>query len=222
MGRSYTLPEPTPQVEHRVRGSRFIARTLPAASREEVREILRQARELMPDATHVCYVYRLMQQGDEPGSTGVTPDRLEEFATDAGEPGGSAGRPMLNVLRQAGLVDVVSWVGRYFGGTKLGIPGLMAAYAQAMRMSLEGITPVPWVAMVDVHVVLPYTLVDRVKSELQRVEGVILAEEYSQQVVLGLKVPRHAARGFVSRLREWGRGNIQTSSSAIDFGTEHA
>ena len=212
MGRSYTLPEPTPQVEHRVRGSCFIARTLPAASREEVREILRQARELMPDATHVCYAYRLMQQGDE----------LEEYATDAGEPGGSAGRPMLNVLRQAGLVDVVAWVGRYFGGTKLGIPGLMAAYAQAVRMSLEGITPVPWVAMVDVHVVLPYTLVDRVKSELQSVEGIILAEEYSQQVALGLKVPRHAARGFVNRLRGWGRGNIQATSSAIDLGTEHA
>lgn len=212
MGRSYSLPEPTPQVEHHIRGSRFIACTLPAASREEVREILRQVRELMPDATHICYAYRLMQQGDD----------LEEYATDAGEPSGSAGRPMLNVLRQTDLMDVVAWVGRYFGGTKLGIPGLMAAYAQAVRMSLEGITPVPWVAMVDVHVVLPYTLVDRVKGELQRVEGVILAEEYSQQVVLDLKVPRHAARGFVNRLREWGRGNIRATSSAIDFGTEHA
>ncbi len=212
MGSQYTLLKPTRQVEHRIRGSRFIACTLPAASREEVREILRGVRELMPDATHVCYVYRLMQQGDE----------LEEYATDAGEPGGSAGSPMLNVLRQAGLVDVVAWVGRYFGGTKLGIPGLMAAYAQAVRMSLEGITPAPWVAMVDVHVVLPYTLVDQVKSELQRIEGVLLAEEYSQQVALGLKVPRHAARGFVSRLREWGRGNIRATSSAIDFGTEHA
>ena len=199
-------------MEHHIRGSRFIACTLPAASREEVREILRQVRELMPDATHICYAYRLMQQGDD----------LEEYATDAGEPSGSAGRPMLNVLRQTDLMDVVAWVGRYFGGTKLGIPGLMAAYAQAVRMSLEGITPVPWVAMVDVHVVLPYTLVDRVKGELQRVEGVILAEEYSQQVVLDLKVPRHAARGFVNRLREWGRGNIRATSSAIDFGTEHA
>lgn len=208
----FTLDQPTPQVEYRARRSRFIACTLPASCREEVREILRQVRELLPDATHICYAYRLMQQGDD----------LEEYATDAGEPSGSAGMPMLNALRQAGLVDVVAWVGRYFGGTKLGIPGLMAAYAQAVRMSLEGITPVPWVAMVDVHVVLPYTLVDRVKGELQRVEGVILVEEYSQQVALNLKVPRYAARGFVSRLREWGRGNVQASSSAIDFGTEHA
>ncbi len=212
MERLYTLTEPTPQVEYRAQRSRFIARTLPAARPEEVREVLRQARQLMPDATHICYAYRLMQQGDNP----------EEFATDAGEPGGSAGVPVLNVPRQAGLVAVVAWVGRYFGGAKLGIPGLMAAYAQAVRMSLEGINPAPWVAMVDVQVVLPYTLVDRVKGELQRVEGVILEEEYSQQVALGLKVPRHAARGFVSRLREWGRGNIQASSSAIDFGTEHA
>ncbi len=222
MGSQYTLLKPTRQVEHRVQRSRFIARTLSAGSREEVREILRQARQLMPDATHICYAYRLMQQGDNPDYTGVTPDKPEEFATDGGEPGGSAGVPVLNVLRQAGLVDVAAWVGRYFGGAKLGIPGLMAAYAQVVRKSLEGIIPVPWVAMVDVQVVLPYPLVDRVKGELQRVEGVILEEEYSQQVALGLKVPRHAARGFVSRLREWGRGNIQASSSAIDFGTEHA
>ncbi|UCH61788.1 MAG: YigZ family protein [Fidelibacterota bacterium] len=195
-----------------MRGSRFISRTQPASSQEEVREILRQVRELIPDATHNCYAYRLMQQGDD----------LEEYAIDAGEPSGSAGIPMLHALRQLGLVDVVAWVGRYFGGTKLGISGLMTAYARAIRMSLEGITPVPWVAMVDVHVVLPYTLADRVKSELQRIEGIVLTEEYSQQVALGLEVPRHAARDFVSRMREWSRGGIQATSSAIDFGTEHA
>lgn len=210
--RLYTFTRPTPRIEHRVRKSRFIARTLPAASREEVREILRQARESMPDATHICYAYRLMQQGDD----------LEEYAADAGEPGGSAGVPMLSVLRQAGLVDVVAWVGRYFGGTKLGVPGLMTAYARAVRMSLEGVTPAPWMAMVNVRVVLPYALVDRVKGDVQKIAGAILYEEYSRQVVLDLKVPRHEARGFVSRLKEWGRGNIQVSSGAIDFGCEHA
>jgi len=122
VGRLYTLTEPTPQVEHRARRSRFIARTVPTASREEVREIIRQVRESMPEATHICYAYRLMLSGedsgyadatpDKPGFTVVTPDRPEEYATDAGEPGGSAGVPMLNVLRQAGLVDVVAWVGR--------------------------------------------------------------------------------------------------------------
>ena len=221
MGRLYTLTEPTPQVEHRARRSRFIARTLPAASREEVREIIRQVRASLPEATHICYAYRFMLSGEDSRYTGVTPDKPEEFATDAGEPGGSAGVPMLNVLRQAGLVDVVAWVGRYFGGTKLGVPGLMTAYARAVRMSLEGLTPVPWIAMADIRLVLPYPLVDRVKDEVRRVVGVILSEEYSQQVVLDLKVPRHAARDFVNRLRKWGRGNIQASSSAIDFGAEH-
>lgn len=222
MGRLYTLPEPTPQVEHRARRSRFIARTLPAASREEVREIIRQVRESMPEATHICYAYRLMLSGEDSGYAGVTPDRPEEYATDAGEPGGSAGVPILNVLRQAGLVDVVAWVGRYFGGTKLGIPGLMAAYSRAVRMSLEGLTPVHWMAMACVRLVLPYQLVDRVKDEVRRVAGVIINEEYSHQVTLGLKVPRHEARGFVNRIKEWGRGNIQVSSGAIDFGSERA
>ena len=228
----FTLDRPTPQVEHRVRRSRFIARTLPTASREEVREIIRRVRASLPEATHICYAYRLMLSGEDSRYAGATPDRPryagatpgkpEEFATDAGEPGGSAGVPMLNVLRQAGLVDVVAWVGRYFGGTKLGIPGLMAAYAQAVRMSLEGLTPVPWMAMASVRLVLSYQLVDRVKDEVRRVAGVIINEEYSQQVTLGLKVPRHEARGFVNRMKEWGSGNIQVSSGAIDFGSERA
>ncbi len=222
MGRLYTLTEPTPQVEHRARRSRFIARTVLTASREEVREILRRVRASLPEATHICYAYRLMLSGEDSGYAGATPDKPEEYATDAGEPGGSAGVPMLNVLRQAGLVDVVAWVGRYFGGTKLGIPGLMAAYARAVRMSLEGLTPVPWMAMASVRLVLSYQLVDRVKDEVRRVAGVIINEEYSQQVTLGLKVPRHEARGFVNRMKEWGRGNIQISSGAIDFGSERA
>jgi len=222
VGRLYTLTGPTPQVEHRARRSRFIARTHPAASREEVREIVRQVRASLPEATHICYAYRLMLSGEDSGYTGATPDKPEEYATDAGEPGGSAGVPMLNVLRQAGLVDVVAWVGRYFGGTKLGVPGLMTAYASAVRMSLEGLTPVPWIAMVNVRVVLPYALVDRVKDDVQKVAGAILYEEYARQVVLDLKVPRHEARGFVNRMKEWGRGNIQVSSGAIDFGSERA
>ncbi|UCD38612.1 MAG: YigZ family protein, partial [Fidelibacterota bacterium] len=203
-----------------VRRSLFIARAVPATSREEVRKIVRQVRESMPDATHVCYAYRLMHPGDESSETDI--ENLEEYATDAGEPGGSAGRPMLNVLRQADLVDVVTWVGRYFGGTKLGVPGLMAAYAAAVQMSLDGVEPVSWVAMADLRLVLPYPLVDRVKDEVQRIAGAILSEDYSQQVTLDLKVPRNEAWSFVARLREWSRGDIQVSCDVIDLSPEQA
>ncbi|MFC1543266.1 IMPACT family protein [Candidatus Neomarinimicrobiota bacterium] len=212
MEKRYTLLEPTPQVEHRTRRSRFIARTLPATCQEEVREILRQVRELMPDATHICYAYRLMAQ----------PGELQEFSTDAGEPSGSVGRPILNVLRQTGLVDVIACVARYFGGSKLGIPGLKEAYTRAVQMSLDRVKPTPWVAMVRVRLVLPYSLVDHVKEEVRRVAGTILNEEYAKAAALDLKVPQKEVRDFVRRLRDRSRGEIQISSDTIDFESEHA
>lgn len=211
MARLYTFTRPTLRIEHRVRGSRFIAQAVPATSQEEVSKILRGVRESMPDATHICYAYRLMPQGDEP----------EEFANDAGEPGGSAGVPMLNVLRKAGLMDVVAWVARYFGGTKLGIPGLMTAYAQAVRMTLQDETPVPWIAMTGVRVSLSYALVERVKGEIEIVGGSVMSEDYSQQVVLYVSVPREAEEGFLNRLEEWGAGKIKVTLGAIDFNANH-
>jgi hypothetical protein len=125
------------QVEHRVRGSRFIARAVPAASREVVDVVLQEVRQDFPDATHICYAYQLSTDRSEP----------EEFSTDAGEPGGSAGVPILNGMRQQNIVDALIWVARYYGGTKLGIPGLIEAYGGAARLSLENASIVPWIDM---------------------------------------------------------------------------
>lgn len=216
MGQLYTLTQPSVQTECRVRGSRFIARMVPATSRDEVSKIIREVRESLPGVTHICYAYRLMLPGDESRCTGVTPDKPEEFSTDAGEPGGSAGVPILNVLRRAGLVDVVAWVGRYFGGTKLGIPGLTDAYGKAAETSLQNEVSVPWVVMTGMRVVLPYPLVDRVKSRVQKVGGSILKEAYGQQAVLTLRVPQQIAEDFTDLLAEWGGGSTPVSIGMID------
>ena len=97
-------------------GSRFIARAYPVESETEVKEIVSALRKEYFDARHHCYAYRL-------GLDGTT-----WRASDDGEPSGSAGRPILGQIDSAGLSDVLVVVIRYFGGIKLGIPGLIRAY----------------------------------------------------------------------------------------------
>jgi len=193
-----TLTTVTRQVEHRVRGSRFIGQAAPVAGKGDISELMKELRGQYPDATHICHAYRLAGSGGE----------VTEFSTDAGEPSGSAGLPLLNALRHAGLVNVLAWVVRYFGGTKLGIPGLIEAYGQAVRLSLEGARAEPWVAMRRMRVSLPYPLVDRVKAEIQKLGGRVTQESFSEQVVMDVSIPIEHDASFSRRLGEWGRGTV--------------
>ena len=97
-------------------GSRFIARAYPVESEAEIKEIVAALKKEYHDARHHCYAYRLGLDGE--------PWR----ANDDGEPSGSAGRPILGQIDSAGLSDILVVVIRYFGGIKLGIPGLIRAY----------------------------------------------------------------------------------------------
>ena len=201
MSGPFTLSTVTSPVEHRVRGSRFIGQATPVGGKGNTSEYLQGLRRQYPDATHICHAYRLTGGGGE----------VTEFSTDAGEPSGSAGLPMLNVLRQGGLVNVLAWVVRYYGGTKLGIPGLINAYARAVQLTLKDSSPVPWVAMTGIRVTLPYPLVDRVKVDVQGMGGKVRHAIYTDQVKLQLHIPVHETHGFLERLTEWGGGSVHVT-----------
>jgi uncharacterized YigZ family protein len=111
--------------EIKERGSRFISYLFEIQNEEEAKTRLREIRSLHPKATHVCYAYRL-------GITGEV-----NKAADSGEPSGSAGMPILNQLRSVGLTNIICLVVRYYGRTKLGIPGLNKAYKDATRNAID-------------------------------------------------------------------------------------
>lgn len=111
------------EAETRVRASRFLAVAAPAASEEEARALLSERQRAAFDATHHCSAWRLHD--------GVW------RANDAGEPSGSAGAPILAAIDGAGLADCVVVVTRYYGGTKLGVGGLIRAYGEAAAVALE-------------------------------------------------------------------------------------
>ena len=106
-------------------GSRFIALAYPVESEEEIKEIVSSLKKEYHDARHHCYAYRLGLDGSK------------WRANDDGEPSGSAGRPILGQIDSAGLSDILVVVVRYFGGIKLGIPGLIRAYKTSTADALS-------------------------------------------------------------------------------------
>ena len=170
-------------------------------------------RGLLPDATHIYYARRSARwRGTD----------IVEFASDAGEPRGSAGAPIINVLRQAELVDVAAWVARYYGGKKLGLPGLMAAYTKAVRLTLAGAATTPWADSATLSLVAPYPLVESVLAEVRRAGGRITDEGYTHRVTLVVRLPRGQLDAFVSGIRGLGGREIAISLGAIDSGGEDA
>ena len=114
---SYAVPAASCEQEYVVKRSRFIARVVPVNSRADVNAAVARAREDYPDARHHCWAYLLGPPGKAAGAG----------MSDDGEPAGTAGKPILNVLQHGHLGDVLVIVVRYFGGIKLGAGGLVRA-----------------------------------------------------------------------------------------------
>ncbi|HEV2846885.1 MAG TPA: YigZ family protein, partial [Thermoanaerobaculia bacterium] len=147
---SYLAPGGEARAEIREKGSRFLAVAGPAADEAAARELLASLEREFSDATHQCWAWRL---GEPP----------RERSADAGEPAGTAGMPILQVLRGAGLSAVMAVVVRWFGGTKLGKGGLARAYAAAAREALQALPVIHRVPTVWLTLEVPYEKVGAVK-----------------------------------------------------------
>lgn len=190
----YNAPAGVAEAEIREKGSVFLAVVAPAATEEEAKAVLEGLARRFPDATHHCWAWRL------------GPDARER-SSDAGEPSGTAGIPILQVLRGAGLSDAMAVVVRWFGGTKLGKGGLARAYAAATREALAGLPVAARVPTVEVAVAVPYERVGAVKRLIHPPEVELVSEEYGEQARLVLAV--HAARreGLAAALADLGIGS---------------
>jgi uncharacterized YigZ family protein len=161
--------------ELREQGSRFFAFVAAAESVDSAKAFVDELARRYPDATHVCFAWRI---GWPPA----------ERAADAGEPAGTAGPPLLAALRSAGLTDVVAAVVRYFGGTKLGKGGLVRAYGGALRAALEALATREESLRVRLAVELPYERVGAVKRLLRPGRVELAEESYGESACLVLAV----------------------------------
>jgi uncharacterized YigZ family protein len=172
---SYRAPAGEAWGEVREKGSRFLAWIGPAGDEEAARAALGRLTREYPDATHHCWAWRL---GSPP----------RERSSDAGEPSGTAGVPILQVLRGAGLSDAFAVVIRWFGGTKLGKGGLARAYAGAAREALAGLPTVLRVPTARVTLEIPYDKVGAVKRLIHPPAVELESEEYGERARLVLTV----------------------------------
>jgi uncharacterized YigZ family protein len=180
--------------------SRFIATLVPVDSVEEARAVILEVRREFPDASH--HVPAFVIGG---GNT------CTEFCSDDGEPSGTAGRPLLAVLKGSGLGNVAVVVSRYFGGTLLGTGGLVKAYSEAGKAVTVAVGRSVLVPAFRASVLLPYPLYEKARQALGSAGAVILQEEFTESVTIEAEVPEEDWAAFTARLAGLGAGAIPLS-----------
>jgi uncharacterized YigZ family protein len=176
-----------------IRKSRFIGCVQPIADRSAARAQVHALRAAHPGAAHVCWA---MLAGGE------------SAAVDDGEPGGTAGRPMLEVLRHQALDGVLATVVRYFGGVKLGAGGLLRAYADAVAQALREAERVPLRRAQSLSFAVPYDLEGAVRREAALAGAALLKVEHASLVGFELSLPQDEAGRLVRRLNDLAHGRV--------------
>jgi len=176
-----------------IKKSRFIGMVCPVDNRQEALEIVERLRQEHPQATHVCWA--LMAGG-------------ESAAVDDGEPSGTAGRPMLEVLRHHDLEGVLATVVRYFGGVKLGAGGLVRAYTDAIAQAIQKTSKIERIRWCQLTCQIPYAFEGHVRRMLADFDAQIVDASHAEQVLLVIKLPQTHRESFVNKLEETCQGNI--------------
>ena len=171
-------------------GSRFIALAYPVETEEEVKEIVAGLKKEYHDARHHCYAYRLGYKGD----------RFR--ANDDGEPSGSAGRPILGQIDSTGLSDILVVVVRYFGGIKLGIPGLIRAYKTSTADALAQAEIIDKVAGKTFRVSFDYLSMNAVMKVLKDMGLTPASQDFGLECSLEVRVRLTLEDDFRNRVAE--------------------
>ncbi|MEH6825160.1 MAG: YigZ family protein [Motiliproteus sp.] len=172
IGHAYSVAQAPVEVEIVIKKSRFIARAAFAADREQAMQWLAQAKTDYPDARHHCWAY-LLGPPQAP--------RSQAFADD-GEPGGTAGKPILNVLQHKHVGDLMLIVIRYFGGIKLGAGGLVRAYGQAAQAAIEQLSCRVLQPQQQIRVSCDFAQEQYLRHWFGSHEGTITAVDYAEAV----------------------------------------
>ena len=195
----YPIPASQVRIEETILRSRFITTLAPAPTVDAARAFVAAVRAEFSDATHNCWAYVV----GAPGST------AQIGMSDDGEPAGTAGKPMLNVLLGSGVGDVAAVVTRYFGGAKLGTGGLVRAYSGGVKAALLQLLVIEKVERVLLQVILPYRLYQPVERLLPAFEAEVIESQFAAEVTLRVRLPVEHANDWRGALRELSADVIQ-------------
>lgn len=170
--------------------SRFLAFAHPVSTAEEAKSVVSDYQKKYHDARHVCWAYMVGAQ------------RTDFLSSDNGEPSGTAGKPILGQINSFGLTDVVIVVVRYFGGIKLGTPGLIAAYRAAARAAIEAGSIVERHVMSTVSFTFPYIVMNSVMKAIKNSDARIVSQEFDNTCRMTLEIREDDAPRLVNTLND--------------------
>ena len=168
----------------KIQRSEFLSFIFPVNSSESVQEILKEHQNTHANATHNCYAYVL-------GYAQQT-----QYYSDAGEPGGTAGKPILNSILRNELSGVLIIVTRYFGGIKLGVKGLIDAYTQSAQAAIDASERIPLILYHGYTITTDYAFVDGLRHQMAAFGALEITSDYTQRVCLKVKVPEENLAAF--------------------------
>ena len=199
----YLVPTAFGEDEFTEKKSRFIGRIWPVDTEEEALARIQEMKKQHYDATHNCWAY-------------VIRDGAVRFSDD-GEPGGTAGMPMMQVLQREGLYNVVCVVTRYFGGILLGSGGLVRAYTKGAKIAVDAAGKSMKRVWTALYVPCPYHFYERVKLETAAWGGILRNTEYGAEVELEILLPEAQTEGFLERLTDLSAGTLE----GMEIGQEY-
>ena len=199
----YLIPTKDAGAELIEKKSRFIGHIFRTETEEEALARLKEMRDTYWDATHNVYAY-------------VIKDGPTRFSDD-GEPGGTAGMPVLDVLQREGVYNVCCVVTRYFGGTLLGTGGLVRAYSRSAKLALDAAGLSQKRVWERVEIPCPYGLFEQVKNEIAAHDGMIQTTDFGADVQIGAIFPAAGTEAFLRRLTDLSSGRV----TAVRKGQEY-
>ena len=199
----YLVPTDFGEDDFYEKKSHFIGRLWPVETEEAALERIQQMKKQHYDATHNCWAY-------------IIKDGAVRFSDD-GEPGGTAGMPMLQVLQRERLYNCVCVVTRYFGGILLGAGGLVRAYTKGAKIAVDAAGKSMKRVWSVLYVPCPYTFYERVKLEVAAWGGIIRSTEFGAEVELEILVPEAQAQPFLDRLIDMSAANVEGMETGKEY-----
>ena len=199
----YLVPTAFGEDDFYEKKSHFIGRAWPVETEEEALARIQEMKKQHYDATHNCWAY-------------IIKDGPVRFSDD-GEPGGTAGMPMLQVLQREGLFNIVCVVTRYFGGILLGAGGLVRAYTKGAKIAVDAAGKSMKRVWTALYVPIPYTYYERVKLEVEAFGGIIRDTQFGADVELEILMPEAQAQPFLDRLTDMSAGTIEGMETGQEY-----
>lgn len=199
----YLVPTGFGEDEFIEKKSRFIGRVWLVETEEEALARIAEMKKQHYDATHNCWAY-------------VIHGGAVRFSDD-GEPGGTAGMPMVQVLQREGLYNVVCVVTRYFGGTLLGAGGLVRAYTKGAKIAVDAAGKSMKRVWSVLYLPCPYTYYERVKLEVEAFGGIIRDTQFGAEVELEILVAKDQAQPFLERITDMTSGTVEGMETAQEY-----